>query len=50
MDPNITLPALRERPELGDMLLLKKGNRLTITPVEPRHRIAILRIKYGYSH
>ena len=43
--PNITLPALRERPELVDMLLLKKGNRLSITPVEPRHWKIILKIK-----
>ena len=35
--PNITLLALRAQPELADMLLLKKGNRLSITPVEPRH-------------
>ena len=43
--PNITLPALRERPELADMLVLKKGNRLSITPVEPRHWKVILTIK-----
>ena len=43
--PNITLPALRARPELADMLLLKKGNRLSITPVEPRHWKVILKIK-----
>ena len=43
--PNITLPALRERPELADMLVLKKGNRLSITPVEPRHWKVILKIK-----
>jgi len=43
--PNIILPALRARPELADMLLLKKGNRLSITPVEPRHWKVILKIK-----
>ena len=43
--PNITLAALRERPELVDMLLLKKGNRLSITPVEPRHWKVIFKIK-----
>ena len=43
--PNISLPALRARPELADMLLLKKGNRLSITRVEPRHWIVILKIK-----
>ena len=43
--PNITLPALRERPELVDMLLLKKGSRLSITLVEPRHWKVIFKIK-----
>ena len=43
--PNIILPALRARPELADMLLLKKGNRLSITPVEPCHWKVILKIK-----
>jgi predicted RNA-binding protein with PUA-like domain len=38
---NITLPELRERPELAEMLVLKKGNRLSITPVEPKHWKAI---------
>jgi predicted RNA-binding protein with PUA-like domain len=33
----LTLPELRARPELADLLVLKKGNRLSITPVEPRH-------------
>ena len=39
--PTLTLPALRERPELAELLVLKKGNRLSITPVEPRHWQAI---------
>ena len=39
--PNITLPALRSRPELEEMLVLKKGNRLSITPVEASHWLAI---------
>ena len=43
--PNITLAALRERPELVNLLLLKKGNRLSLTPVEPRHWKVILKIK-----
>jgi predicted RNA-binding protein with PUA-like domain len=34
---NITLSQMRSLPELADMLVLKKGNRLSITPVEPRH-------------
>ena len=40
---NITLPELRADPELADLLVLKKGNRLSITPVEPRHWQVILR-------
>ncbi|MBX3587378.1 MAG: EVE domain-containing protein [Ramlibacter sp.] len=35
--PVITLPALRARPELADLLVLKKGNRLSITPVSAAH-------------
>ena len=31
------LPMLRETPELNDMLLLKRGNRLSITPVSETH-------------
>jgi predicted RNA-binding protein with PUA-like domain len=40
--PNITLPELRARPELEDLVILRKGNRLSITPVEPRHWKAIV--------
>jgi len=40
---NITLPELRARPELAEMLVLKKGNRLSITPVEARHWKAIVK-------
>ena len=31
---NLTLPELRADPQLQDLLVLKKGNRLSITPVE----------------
>ena len=34
---NFTLPELRADAELAELLVLKKGNRLSITPVEPRH-------------
>jgi len=34
---NLTLPALRADAALQDLTVLKKGNRLSITPVEPRH-------------
>lgn len=40
--PNLTLTEMRERPELADMLVLKKGNRLSITPVDKRHWAAIV--------
>ncbi|HVE51901.1 MAG TPA: EVE domain-containing protein [Ramlibacter sp.] len=39
---NLTLPELRADPELQDLVVLKKGNRLSITPVEPRHWKMIL--------
>ena len=31
------LPELRQTPGLADLLVLRKGNRLSITPVEPSH-------------
>jgi predicted RNA-binding protein with PUA-like domain len=34
---NLTLPELRATPGLHDLIVLRKGNRLSITPVEPRH-------------
>lgn len=34
---NLTLPELRANPALEDLVILRKGNRLSITPVEPRH-------------
>jgi predicted RNA-binding protein with PUA-like domain len=40
--PNLTLPQLRGRPELAEMLVLKKGNRLSITPVDADHWQAIV--------
>ena len=41
---NLTLPELRADPQLEDLLVLKKGNRLSITPVEPRHWKRILKL------
>ena len=38
----ITLPDLRRRPELAGMLVLKKGNRLSITPVVSAHWKALV--------
>jgi predicted RNA-binding protein with PUA-like domain len=40
---NLTLPELRADPALQDLLVLKKGNRLSITPVEPAHWKRILK-------
>ena len=40
---NLTLPELRADPQLQDLLVLKKGNRLSITPVEPAHWRRILK-------
>ena len=40
---NLTLPALRADAELQELLVLKKGSRLSITPVEPAHWDAILK-------
>jgi len=34
---NLTLAELRADATLADLLVLKKGNRLSITPVEPKH-------------
>ena len=45
--PTVTLPELRARPELADMLVLRKGNRLSITPVEPRHWRIISKMRGG---
>ena len=41
--PKLTLPEMRARPELAELLVLKKGNRLSITPVEARHWRLILK-------
>ncbi|MDZ7918748.1 EVE domain-containing protein [Rhodoferax sp.] len=39
---NLTLPELRQDPDLQELTVLKKGNRLSITPVEPQHWRTIL--------
>ncbi|MCR8957444.1 EVE domain-containing protein [Variovorax sp. S2] len=33
----LALPELRAKPELGELVVLRKGNRLSITPVDPAH-------------
>ena len=40
----IGLPELRADAALADMLLLRRGNRLSITPVEPAHWRHILKM------
>ena len=39
----LTLTQMREMPGLQDMLVLKRGNRLSITPVEPAHWKLVLK-------
>jgi predicted RNA-binding protein with PUA-like domain len=39
----LTLPELRASQELQELVVLKKGNRLSITPVEPKHWRAIVK-------
>ena len=34
---NLALPELRANEALADLVILRKGNRLSITPVEPGH-------------
>ncbi len=41
--PHLTLPQLRGRPELAELRVLQKGNRLSITPVDALHWQAITR-------
>jgi predicted RNA-binding protein with PUA-like domain len=38
------LPELRDAPALEDLIVLRKGNRLSITPVEAKHWKAILKM------
>ncbi len=40
---NLALPELRASQELQELVVLKKGNRLSITPVEPKHWRAIVK-------
>ncbi len=44
---NLTLPELRAHPDLQDLVVLKRGNRLSITPVEPQHWRLINRLLAG---
>jgi predicted RNA-binding protein with PUA-like domain len=40
----LALPELRANPALSELIVLRKGNRLSITPVEKRHWDAILKM------
>lgn len=40
----LTLPRLREEPKLKGMLLLRKGQRLSVQPVKPAEWKAVLRL------
>jgi predicted RNA-binding protein with PUA-like domain len=35
--PILTLAEMRKRPDLADMLVLRKGNRLSVMPVDEKH-------------
>ncbi len=41
---NLTLPELRANPALEDLTILKKGNRLSITPVDMQHWQVIINL------
>jgi predicted RNA-binding protein with PUA-like domain len=41
----VPLTELKEQPGLEDMILLRRGNRLSIMPVEERHRDLILALE-----
>jgi predicted RNA-binding protein with PUA-like domain len=40
----VPLPRLRESPALADMAILRKGNRLSITPITPAELKAVLQL------
>ena len=42
--PLLSLAAMRQAPELETMQVLRKGNRLSITPVTPQEWRAVLRL------
>ena len=41
---NLTLPELRATPALADLLILKKGNRLSITPVAAQEWNSVIQL------
>ena len=45
----ISLAELRSVPELADMTLLRRGSRLSVTPVEPEHWGHILKLEQQHG-
>ncbi len=41
---NLTLPEMRAHADLQELVVLRKGNRLSITPVEPKHWRLIVKL------
>ncbi len=46
---NLTLPELRANSALEDLVVLRKGNRLSVMPVEPQHWRQILKLVDGVA-
>jgi predicted RNA-binding protein with PUA-like domain len=42
--PLVSLTELRAHPELAEMRILQRGNRLSITPVEPAEWAFIMKL------
>jgi len=47
---NLALPELRAHEALEDLVVLRKGNRLSITPVEPQHWRVISKLLGDPAH
>ena len=47
---NLALPELRADAALEDLVVLRKGNRLSITPVEPKHWRLIVKLLGSAAH
>jgi len=44
LDEPVTLKELRTHPELADMRILQRGNRLSVTPLEKKHWDYIIKL------
>ncbi len=47
IEPPITRDELKEVPALADMMLLRRGSRLSIQPVTPAEWAAVLALREG---